>query len=713
MNARPGLEMMTSAATRRSFADVVGLTAMARGLRRRWKVMLLVGLIGACGLFAFIMSGPRTYSAAALLIITPRQATQEASGTTASAAIDSEIELLRSASLMNDVAEAVGLRRTGEGVGRSNAATADVVNSIARAITITRRGATNVIEISARASNNLRAQQLANSYADVYIANQLRAHVDSSQQASSWLARRLAELRDAVETKEAAAEAYRVQARLPADNAAATPAADVQGNDPQSQVQLARADLDERQARARRLQDAVSSGASLDAIAAAASSDTLNSLRDRMADVDRRQADLENRYLPSHPAVIAIREERQSVEDQVQHEIQRATSALNAQVAAARTRLQTLQRSLPPPAPPPAPADAAISGVDAMAHYRDLQREAGIARQIYETYLQRNQDMADINQLNIPDTRVLAYAPVPTSPTSPNLLLALELAAALGLLLALLTGFGFEAADQSVKNGDDLEERIGYPAVVSIPTISRRMMRMMPPAERHPSGYLIGRPMSAFAEALRVLRTVIVYSKLDKPVQVVAVTSALPGEGKTTISMCLARISALSGQRVCVVDCDLRMQSINDVIDIETDVGILQVLAGEAPWRSAIVNDPSSDAHVLPVARAGFTPRDVFGSNAMARLIDDLRGAYDLVILDCAPILAVAETRILVKQADTTVLVARAGRTPVKALRAAAQQTVLADGHVLGVALNCVLPHWQTYADSLYFDQAKSYYSVG
>jgi capsular exopolysaccharide synthesis family protein len=219
--------------------------------------------------------------------------------------------------------------------------------------------------------------------------------------------------------------------------------------------------------------------------------------------------------------------------------------------------------------------------------------------------------------------------------------------------------------------------------------------------------------MSAFAEALRVLRTVIVYSKLDKPVKVVAVTSALPGEGKTTVSMCLARIAAMSGQRVCVVDCDLRMQSINDVIDIETDVGILQVLAGEAPWRSAIVNDPNSDAHVLPVATAGFTPRDVFGSDAMARLINDLRNAYDLVILDCAPILAVAETRILVKQADTTVLVARSGKTPVKALRAAAQQTVMADGHVLGVALNCVLPHWQTYSDSLYFDQSKSYYSVG
>ena len=96
----------------------------------------------------------------------------------------------------------------------------------------------------------------------------------------------------------------------------------------------------------------------------------------------------------------------------------------------------------------------------------------------------------------------------------------------------------------------------------------------------------------------------------------------------------------------------------------------------------------------------------------MSNLISELRGHYDLVILDCAPILAVAETRILVKHADTTVIVARAGRSAVGAVRAAVQQTEGAGGKVLGIALNCVMPHWQSYADSLYFYQSKSYYSV-
>jgi capsular exopolysaccharide synthesis family protein len=279
-------------------------------------------------------------------------------------------------------------------------------------------------------------------------------------------------------------------------------------------------------------------------------------------------------------------------------------------------------------------------------------------------------------------------------------------------LLGVGVGVALEMFDQSVKNAEDLEARVGTPAIASIPTISRTMMRQLPPSDRHPSGYLIGRPMSAFAEALRVLRTVIVYSKLDFSVKVVAITSALPDEGKTTISMCLARVAAMSGQRVLVVDCDLRKQSINDVVDIETDVGILQVLAGEAPWRAAIVQDPASDAHILPVAASGFTPRDVFGSDAMERLVNDLRGAYDLVILDCAPILAVAETRVLVKHADTTVIVARAGRSAIGAVKSAVAQTEGSGGKVLGIALNCVLPHWQSYSDSLYFYQSKSYYSV-
>jgi capsular exopolysaccharide synthesis family protein len=474
----------------------------------------------------------------------------------------------------------------------------------------------------------------------------------------------------------------------------------------QMQVLQAQADLAEREARLRQLQDLRGSSASLETIGNAMNSETIRSLRDRDAEIARRQSDLENRYLETHPAVQAVRAERVELEAQIQREIQRISVNLANEVSVARARLQTLQNSLSE-----ATGDLSNNSAESV-RLRELEREATASREVYESYLQRYQEIADQDQLNTSDARLMNYASIPTRPSSPQLRVALALALALGLLLGVGVGIALEMFDQSVKNAEDLEARVGTPAIASIPTISRTMMRQLPPSDRHPSGYLIGRPMSAFAEALRVLRTVIVYSKLDFSVKVVAVTSALPDEGKTTISMCLARVAAMSGQRVLVVDCDLRKQSINDVVDIETDVGILQVLAGEAPWRSAIVQDPASDAHILPVAASGFTPRDVFGSDAMERLINDVRGAYDLVILDCAPILAVAETRVLVKHADTTVIVARAGRSAIGAVKTAVAQTEGAGGKVLGIALNCVLPHWQSYSDSLYFYQSKSYYSV-
>jgi capsular exopolysaccharide synthesis family protein len=691
-------------------AELFGITAAMQMLRRRMLIMALVGVTVAVGAFSFLMLQTPKYSATALVMINPRQERVLDSESVVgqlprdSSTIDSEIELLRSPALLNELGQALGMMRTANPGEAAAPTSEDIAQSLAGAIQVRRRGLTYVIEITATSTDPQRAQLIANTYADVYIASQVNQRVDTAARANSWLSRRLAELREDVQANESAAETFRVESGMM--SAQGNTLAESQINNVQTQVLQAQADLAEREARYRQLQEMRNSGASLDSIVGALNSQTIANLRDQEADIARRQSDLEARYFESHPAVQAVRAERADIENQIQREIQRISVSLGNEVSVARARLATLQESLRN-----ATGDLSNNS-SASVRLRELEREAAASREVYESYLQRYQEIADQDQLNTSDARLMAYASAPGAPSSPRLRIAIALAVATGLLLGFGAGVIAELFDLSVKNADELEAKVGYPAIASVPTISKRMMRQMPPAERHPSGYLVGRPMSAFTEALRVLRTVIVYSKLDFSVKVVAITSALPDEGKTTISMCLARVAAMSGQRVCVVDCDLRKQSINDIIDIETEVGILQVLAGEAPWRSAIVRDPNSDAHVLPVATSGFTPRDVFGSDAMSRLVGELRSHYDLVILDCAPILAVAETRVLVKHADTVVIVARAGRSHIGAVRTAVQQTEAAGGKVLGIALNCVLPHWQSYADSLYFYQAKSYYSV-
>jgi capsular exopolysaccharide synthesis family protein len=587
------------------------------------------------------------------------------------------------------------------------AETPGLAEDLARAIVVEPQAESGIIEIRGRASTAQRAQLIANTYADVYLASQLNTSAAGAMSENSWLSRRLAELRGDVQTKEDALNNFRLQSGLgsPDDAVAVEP----QGDNIQALLQGAQSELSDREARLRQFTDLRSSGADIDAMANVVNSATINTLRQREADINSRQQDLENRYLPTHPAVQAVQLERRDLNAQIEREVQRIQSTMEADVSRARSRVQSLQQQRRAVA---APASAPVNNAGVQQRLRQLEQESQEARALYESFLDRYQNSADQSQLSAPTTRLLSAAALPGQPSSPQLRFALLMMLAAGLVFGIGAGLIAELFDQSVKNADDLEAKVGVSAISSIPTISKRMMRQMPPAERHPSGYLVGRPMSAFTESLRVLRTVIVYSKLDLSSKVVAVTSALPDEGKTTISMCLARVAAMSGQKVCVVDCDLRKHSINDVIDIETDFGILQVLAGEAPWRSAIVRDPNSDAHVLPIAASGFTPRDVFGSDAMGALIAELREHYDLVILDCAPILAVAETRIVVGRADTTVLVARAGRTHIGAMRAAVAQTEAAGGNVLGIALNYVLPRWQSYTDSLYFNESKSYYSV-
>jgi capsular exopolysaccharide synthesis family protein len=240
------------------------------------------------------------------------------------------------------------------------------------------------------------------------------------------------------------------------------------------------------------------------------------------------------------------------------------------------------------------------------------------------------------------------------------------------------------------------------------------MLRALPLRQRHPAAYLAKHPMSGFAEAFRVLRAALVYGPHDEPRKVVAVTSALPGEGKTTSSLCLARIAAMSGERVMLIDCDFRRRGLNNLLDITPEFGLLEVLNGERRWQAACGVDEASGAHVLPIRPADFSTRDIIGSPAMRALIDDLRAHYDMIVLDCAPVLALAETRAAAALADTVVVVGSWRKTSAHALAAALNHLDAAGAQVAGVALNRIdmnAPGRTSYHDTLYYsDVHKAYY---
>ena len=275
----------------------------------------------------------------------------------------------------------------------------------------------------------------------------------------------------------------------------------------------------------------------------------------------------------------------------------------------------------------------------------------------------------------MPDSRIISHAVLPTAPSAPNKKLTLELAFAGGVFLGFLLALLVERLDSGFRTASQVEKTLGLPVLGTIPEIA--WGRRSPEAA---TDRVIDKPMSSFAEAIRGLQMSLFLSNVDKPPKVILLTSAVPGEGKTTVAVSIARLAARNGKKAIVIDCDLRRPATGKALGItKFDWGMVEVLTGEKSLEQCLQKDPRSELKVLPVKLKSGNPPDLLGSQAMEKLVATLRANYDLVILDSAPLLPVHDTRILARLVDATVFVVRWEKTPRDAARNAAR--ILADIH--------------------------------
>ena len=575
----------------------------------------------------------------------------------------------------------------------------DVVDSVAKAIDIRRRGLSYVVEISAESRSPERSAEMANSLANIYLKSLAEARYDVSEKANLWLTDRLDELKAEVLQKQAAAQAYRAQRNLlTADGVSLV---ESQLAQVQSSLLQTRAEYAQKQAEYNGLADYSKNGQSVST--SGTSADSMRELRSQEAEIAQRVADLESRYGAEHPSLVQAKAEKASLDSRIREEMQRTTNKSKVETDALGARLSTQEGDLN------ALRGQLVNDNFDQVRLDALQTDAEAAQSVYESFLQRYHEVARQGSLAAAvGARVLSEARPAPAPSSPHLLLNGALSVAAGLVLGLLAGVLAEQFRGTIETTEEVEQRVGARALVAIPGLRKNDLRRLPKLNRSPTGYLVTKRMSPFAEAFRVLQaSILLTNQGDK---VVAITSAMPGDGKTTLSLGLARVAAMGGQKVIVVDCDVRMRSLNKVLGIDPKEGLQQVLEGEKNWKEVVGCDQASGAHVLP--SAGVTSKDIFNNGAMEHLIAELRQEYDLVVLDCAPVFAVAETRLVAALADTVVVTARARTTPSRALAAAISQLEMAGARVLGVALNRVdiRRGRRSFYDGLYYSKAFSGY---
>jgi capsular exopolysaccharide synthesis family protein len=343
----------------------------------------------------------------------------------------------------------------------------------------------------------------------------------------------------------------------------------------------------------------------------------------------------------------------------------------------------------------------------------ELERNATSVKTLYEGLLERYQETSAQEGGATADSRIVSEARASTNPSSPNVPMNL----ALGFIFAMAAGLAAvviaEMLDDSLRTAEDVERRLMLPALGSLPllmSIAKGRDRRMRPVD-----YLIERPLSGFAEAFRSLRTSILYAKQDETTKVVAITSALPGEGKTTTAVCLGVSGAMAGLRVAILDCDLRRRNVSRLFGVRAEIGLLDVLNGTASLQEAFIRHEKSGVWVLPLVKREFTTDEVFNTEAMGSLLDNLKSQFDLIILDTAPLLAIADTRVLASRSDAVVFLARWQKTPVKAAEAALRLLEQSEARVAGVVLSQVNVKQQSrygYGDpGYYYSSYRKYYS--
>ena len=195
-------------------------------------------------------------------------------------------------------------------------------------------------------------------------------------------------------------------------------------------------------------------------------------------------------------------------------------------------------------------------------------------------------------------------------------------------------------------------------------------------------------PRSSVAETFRSLRTTILFAGLDRPVQVLALSSSAPQEGKSTSSANLAIVMAQMGKRTLLVDADLRRPVQHSVFDLSREPGLTNVLFERASFTEAIKPTEIPNLSILPAGIIPPNPAELLGSNRMYQLLDRLREEYDFILLDTPPVVAVTDALLLGYIADATVLIARAGHSRIDALLRAMDSVERSGAKLLGVVLN-------------------------
>ncbi len=572
-----------------------------------------------------------------------------------------------------------------------------LVNEFLERIIITPIKNSRLVDISAEAQDPALAAAMANSIAQGYIDQNMETNLVASQQAVKWLMGRIGGLRQKVEKSELSLQKYKEQQNIISlekrQNIVLQKLSELS-----SKVIEAKTNRIELETIYNQLLQLYKKPEMIESMPAVINNELIRKVKSEYVELQREYSDISKRYKSRHPKILRLKSQLSLLKQKIASEVDKIANSMKIEYEVSKARERSLNSSLE------MLKKEALAMNQKGIKYGALQRELESNKEMYNILLKRLKETNLTGGLISSNIRIIDKAEIPIKPVRPKIKLNILLSVVLGLLFGGGLSFFFEYLDNTVKTTDDIERYINLPLLGLIPAIKSKNGIV-------PESITNDAPKSTFSEAYRSIRTGVIFSSTDQQQRSLLVTSAEPREGKTVTACNLAISMAQAGNRVLLVDADMRKPRIHKVFGLDDSVGLSSLLVGQGELKQAVQESKIANLSVLPCGHIPPNPAELLGSAEMKQLLAKLEQEFDRVIIDSPPTIAVTDSTILSNLTHQSLLVVSSGRASRDVVVRCKQMLAGKQAKLLGVVLNNFdVKHGDYYHSKYYY---YNYYYYG
>ena len=631
------------------------------------------------------------------------------------------------------------------------------LSTIDENLRVTRMGRSYVEQIAYTSSDPEKAAKIANTFAEAYVEDQLQAKYEQTRRASEWLEKRIGELR------QQASDAYKAVQDFKSNNSIIVGVdgklvSDVELDQLGIALAKARADTSQARAKLERIQTVLKQRSNNNdnfsipdpVITDALISPIITKLRQQFLDDQNQEVEWRAKYGANHNSVKNLRAKMTTLQSSIWDEISRIAESYKSELQIAKSQEEAIDKRMTEV------FRKSGSTRQAQVRLRELETGANTYREIYETFLSRFTQ--SVQQQSFPSTkaRVVTDAPVPRAPSSPQVAIILAFAALCGLGFGVMSAIAREQLmNRQIYTCNQLEKLLGttclavlpvqrvvekvhaltdrsgtwqettmlvskvnrtlrgwanYFAVGAVSKAYREISKQMGKLRGgEPSAfYRINEvsPFSAIAEAFRYIKLAIDLHPTGA--KVIGVTSALPGEGKTTVAAAFAAFVAKNGARTLLIDADLRTPSLSRILGYDKEFGLINMVEDGIDFDELVITDPKFNFDFLPspIALRPSNSADALKAPAIRNLLKKASNEYDYILCDLPPVLPIVDVKATAHLFDAFILVVEWGSTSTNEILNAIRSSPLVSERLLGAVLNkadeTVMRRFEGYSDRRY-----------